>query len=176
MLPLLPALMSAAPGIISGIGQLFGGKRRKEQENQATSGMNSLAQMLKAQLSGDYMDTGEAQGAIRSFKDNQTEQMNQINAMSNVNSLTDEARIAMMRNQNKNSQGFFNQLAQNGDLYRSRLTNQYQGVMSNLFGMGQQNRQNFNQSLSNIVNPMQDGINSGFASGAFDKMFSKAGK
>lgn len=172
-LPLLPALLSAAPGIISGIGQLFGKKRRKNEEDKGMEGIQSMADVFSGQLQGNYFDTAEAQGAIGEFKGMQDEQMDEINATSNINGLTDEARIAMMKNQNKSSQGFFSNLARSGDLWRSRLLNQKQGVMSQLFGAGMAKRENFNNSLSNIVNPLQESISTGFSSGAFDGMLGK---
>jgi len=169
-LPLAALALSAAPGLIGGIGQLFGQKRRKKEEDKAMDGIQSMADVFSGQLQGNYFDTAEAQGAIGEFKGMQDEQMDEINATSNINGLTDEARIAMMKNQNKNSQGFFSNLARSGDLWRSRLLNQKQGVMSQLFGAGMMRRNNFNNSLSNIVNPLQESINTGFSSGAFDGM------
>lgn len=164
---------AAAPEIIGGLAQLFGAKRRKKEEEKAMGGIRSIGDILTNQLQGNYFDTAESQGAIQEFKDMQSEQMNEINATSNINGLTDEAKIAMMKNQNKNAQGFFSNLARSGDLWRSRLINQKQGVMGQLFDAGMIRRQNFNNSISNIVNPLSYGISSGFTSGAFDGLLGK---
>lgn len=174
-LPLAALAISAAPGIIGGIGQLIGRKRRLQEEEASMQGLRSLSDVFSNQLQGDYMDTGEAQGAIREFKDMQSSQMDEINATANINGLTDEARIAMMKNNNKNAQGFFSNLARSGDLWRSRLLQQKQGITGQIFDAGMMRRQNFNNSLSNIVNPLSDSISTGFSSGAFNGLLMKNG-
>lgn len=175
-LPLLAMGLSAAPSIISGIGQLFGGKRRKKQENKAAGEISKLSDVFSQQLNQDYFDTGEAQGAIQEFENYQDGQMDEINAAGNINGLTDEAKISMMGNANKNAQGFFANLARSGQLWRQNLLNQKQGALSSLYQIGQNNRQNFNNSLSNIVNPLQQSIDTGFTSGAFDGLLGKTQK
>lgn len=144
-----------------------------QEEEASMQGLRSLSDVFSNQLQGDYMDTGEAQGAIREFKDMQSSQMDEINATANINGLTDEARIAMMKNNNKNAQGFFSNLARSGDLWRSRLLQQKQGITGQIFDAGMMRRQNFNNSLSNIVNPMSDAIGTGFSSGAFNGLLGK---
>lgn len=166
----LPALLAAAPALISGVSQLFGNKRRKREEEKATAGMSRMSDIFSEQLEGDYMDTSEATGAMTQIDQNQQDNLAQINANSATQGLTDEARIAMMGRSQQATSGAIGGLAKSADLWRQRLLQQKQGALGNLYQVGQQNRQNFNQSISNIVNPLQKSIDTGFSSGAFDGM------
>lgn len=171
--PLLPLLLTAAPGMISGVANLFWAKRRRQEEDKATAGISQLADIFRQQLSGDYFDTAEAQGAMTGILQNQQQNQNAINSTAASTGMTDEARIAMMGRNNEATAGGMSDLARSADLWRSRLLNQHQGALSNLYQVGQQNRQNFNNSLSNILNPLSEGIAGGFNSGAFDSLFKK---
>lgn len=164
----LPALLAAAPALISGVSQLFGNKRRKREEEKATAGMSRMSDIFSEQLEGDYMDTSEATGAMTQIDQNQQANLAQINANSATQGLTDEARIAMMGRSQQATSGAIGGLAKSADLWRQRLLQQKQGALGSLYQVGQQNRQNFNQSISNIVNPLQKSIDTGFSSGAFD--------
>lgn len=165
--PLLPIALAAAPGLIGGVANLFGAKRRKKEEQKASSGISQLADIFDQQLTGDYFDTGEAKGAITEITKNQQENNNAINSTASSTGMTDEARIAMMGKNNQATATGFSNLAQMAALWRSRLLNQKQGALSNLYQIGQQNRQNFNNSLSAVLNPMSSAIGAGMNAGAF---------
>ncbi|MBT0811050.1 hypothetical protein KIH41_07125 [Litoribacter ruber] len=166
--PLLGLALNAAPGIISGVANLFNQGRRQSQEDHAAQGIRQLSDVFGQQLQGNYMDTAEAQGAVTQIEDNQQQNNRAIQSQSATMGMTDEARIAMMGQNNQASSGAFSNLAQSADLWRSRLLNQKQGALGNLYQIGQQNRQNFNQSLHNVLNPLQGAIDGAMNAGVFD--------
>lgn len=170
-LPLLAgAAIQAIPGLIGGISQLFGKKRRQQEEDKASGGISQLADVFKSQLGQDYFDSEEAQGAMRQIKDNQSDQNEQINASANVNGMTDEARIAMMGNNMKASQGAFADLSRSASLWRQRNQQLYSGQLNQLYQVGMNNRANKTQSLSNILGPLQGAIDGAANVGVFDGM------
>lgn len=167
--PLLPLLM-AAPGVISGVSNLFGRRRRQREEDKASRGISQLTDVFKQGLQGNFFDTPEAQRAITQILQNQDNQRRQINNTSAVSGATDEAKLSMFGRMNENTANAMGGMAGSGQLWRDRQLQQYQGSLGQLFGVGQANRQNFNQSLQNILGPLQEGINAGVSAGAFDGM------
>jgi hypothetical protein len=169
-LPLLP-LIAAAPGIVSGVANVFGAKRRRAEEQKASAGISQLSDVFSSQLKGNYMDTAEASGAMNAMKNQHQENNQMIDATAAQSGMTDEAKIAMMGRNNQATAGGMSNMAQSADLWRSRLLNQKQGALGNLFQVGQANRQNFNQSLSNVVNPLAQGLGGAINAGAFDDAY-----
>jgi hypothetical protein len=167
---LLPLLLQAAPGIASGVANLFGRKRRKAQEDKASTGISQLADVFRGQLSGNYFDTPEASQAMTNITNNQNQNNRAINAIGATAGLTDEAKIAMLGKNNEATAGAMGSLAGSGQIWRDRTQQNYGNQLSQLFQVGQQNRGNFNQSLQNVLGPLQDGINTAVGSGAFDGM------
>jgi hypothetical protein len=173
-LPLLAmAGIQAIPAVAGFIGNLFDRKRRKREEGKASAGISNLADIYKQQLGQDYFDSAEGMGAMKEIDENSNDYMDQINAMSNVNGLTDEAKIAMMGQNMKAKQGAYSGLAQNSNLWRQRNLQNYGGALGSLFQVGMNNRNNTNNSLNNIVGGMQMGIDGAMNAGVFD-MIGKA--
>lgn len=167
-LPLLPLLIGAAPGILSGISNLFDGKRRKAEEGKASTGISQLVDLFKQQMGGNYYDSAEAQGAMTAIRENEQENLGQIDATANINGLTDEARLAMRGKQNKATAGAFSDLSRSADLWRRRNQQAYQGGLSQLFNVGQQNRANKSQANQNIFGPLQETVSGAMNAGLFD--------
>lgn len=167
-LQFLPLLAGAAPGILSGLSNLFDKKRRKAEEGKASTGISQLVDVFKEQMGSNYYDSAEAQGAMTAIRENEQENLGQIDATANINGLTDEARIAMRGKQNKATAGAFSDLSRSADLWRRRNQQAYQGGLSQLFAVGNQNRQNFNNSMQNIFGPLQDSVSGAINSGLFD--------
>jgi len=171
--PLALLALQAAPGIIGGISQLFGKKRRKREEERASKRISSLTDMFKSQLGEDYFDSTEAMGAMKQIDNNASENFDQINATANVNGLTDEARIAMMGQNLRAKQGAYAGLAGQANLWRQRNMQNYAGSLNQLFSVGQKNRQNFNGSMQNILGNLQSGVDGAVNAGAFDTWLGK---
>lgn len=166
-LPLLPLLM-AAPGIISGVSNLFGQKRRKAQEDKASQGISQLADVFRGQLSGNYFDTPEASRTMTEITNNQNQNQRAINATGATQGLTDESKIAMMGKNNEATANAIGSVAGSGQIWRDRTQQNYGNQLAQFFQTGQTNRRNFNQSLQNVLGPLQDGINTAVGAGAFD--------
>ena len=166
--PLALLALQAAPALIGGVANMFDKNRRDAQEGKASKGYSKLTDLLKGNLGLDYFDSTEAMGAMKEIDSNSSSAMDQINATANVNGLTDEARIALMGKNMQAKQGAYSGMARNADLWRQRNIQSYAGSLSGLFNIGQQNRANFNQSLSNVTNSMQGGIDGAVNAGAFD--------
>jgi hypothetical protein len=165
---MLPALVAAAPAIISGISRIFGNKRAKKQEGQASEGLSQLVELFKSQLGQDYFDSAEAKGAVNAITANEQENLNQIDAAGAINGLTDEAKISMKGKQNKATASAFADLSRSANLWKQRNQQMYQSSLGQLFGVGQKNRQNFNDSISNIVQPLQSSVDGAMNAGLFD--------
>lgn len=178
----MPLPMIAAAGIqaLPALFGLFGNKsdkkRRKNEEDKASKGFSQLTDVFQGQMNQDYFDSAEGMGAMREIDENSDENFDQINAMSNINGLTDEARIAMMGQNMKAKQGAYAGLAQNSSLWRQRALQNYQGSLGNLFQAGQYNRANKQQSINNIVGGFQGAMDGAANAGVFDSMLGGAGK
>jgi hypothetical protein len=174
-LPLLAlAGIKAIPAVAGLVGNLFDRKRRKREEGKASAGISNLADIYKQQLGQDYFSSSEGMGMMKEIDENSDENMDQINAMSNMNGLTDEARIALMGQNMRAKQGAYSGLAQQSSLWRTRNQQMYQGALGQLFQVGMNNRRNSNQSIQNITGQMQTGIDGAMNAGVFDKLL--AGK
>lgn len=164
------AAMQALPAIFGLFGNKMDKKRRDSQEGKASKGFSQLTDVFESQMNQDYFDSAEGMGAMREIDENSSDNFDQINAMSNVNGMTDEAKIAMMGQNMKAKQGAYAGLAQNSSLWRQRAMQNYQGSLGNLFSAGQQNRANTNRSIGNIVNGFQGAMDGAANAGVFDKM------
>lgn len=173
--PLLGLALQTTPGIISGMANIFGRQRRRQQEDKASQGISQLADLFREQLSGDYFNTPEAQGAITEIMQNQQDNQRMIDNTASVTGMTDEAKIAMMGRNNQATAGGFSNLSRSAELWRNRIQQMYGSQLNNLFQVGQQNRQNFNNSLANILNPLSQAIGEGINAGVFDKKTQKPG-
>jgi hypothetical protein len=154
-------------------GNLFGKKRRKNEEDKASSGFSQLTDVLRGNLNQDYFDSAEGMGAMKEIDDNASSFMDNINATANMNGMTDEARIALMGKNIGAKQDAYSGLARNSDLWRQRALQNYQGSLGQLFAAGQYNRGNQQQSLNNIVGGAQGAIDGAFNVGAFDSWLGK---
>lgn len=160
----------AAPGVISGSANLFGGKRRRAEEQKASQGISQLADVFRGQLSGNYFDTPEASRAMTDIRQNQNQQNQAMQSTGAMMGLTDEAKISMMGKGNDATANAMGNLAGSGQIWRDRTQQNYSNQLGQLFQVGQQNRGNFNNSLQNVLGPLQQGINAGISAGAFDGM------
>ncbi|MDR7130330.1 hypothetical protein J2X69_002680 [Algoriphagus sp. 4150] len=166
----LPLIAAALPSVIGGISNLIGSGKRKREEEKASASQSQLVEMFKSQLGQSYFDSAEGMGASTQIQQNQQDMNNQINTTANINGLTDEARIAMMGKNNMATAGAYADLSKAGDFWRQRNMQQYQGALGGLFNMGQQNRANRNQSIQNILGPLQQGIDTANSLGAFENL------
>lgn len=162
--------LQAATAALGFIGNLLGKKRRRQQEDKASTGFSQLTDLLRGQLNQDYFDSTEAMGAMKEIDQYSSSFMDEINATANVNGLTDEARIALMGKNIGAKQQAYTGLSRNADLWRQRALQNYQGSLWQLFSAGMANRQMQQNSLNNIVGGAQGAIDGAFSIGAFDKL------
>jgi hypothetical protein len=170
------ALLSLLPGLISAGGSLFDRKRRRNEEQKASSGISNLTDVFKRNLEGNYMDTPEVQRILSELFKRQNEQTRGINATAATTGMTDEARIGYQGKANEATSNAIGGLAGGADIWRRSQQQAYGNSLKDLFTVGQTNRANFNQSLSNITQPLNDAIGSGISSGGFDAMTLFGGK
>lgn len=167
---LAPLLLKAAPAAAGLIGNLFDKPRRSKEEKKASKGISDLTDIFKQQLGQDYFSSTEGLGAMKQIDEESGDNLDNINAMANVNGLTDEARIALMGQNMKAKQGALAGLSQNASLWRQRTLQQYGGSLQNLFAVGMTNRRNTQNNVNNITGGMQTAIDGAFNVGAFDGM------
>lgn len=179
--PLGAILGIALPGIGQGIAQMFGRKRRKKQEDAAMMQMEELANLFRGDVAGideqlnqSYLENSDVQEALRQLQEMGVLQNEQVQNQAAVTGATDEAQIAAMgKTKNANADAFA-KIMSGANQYRNMLFGQkgfaqrgLAGVTGTQYQAGQQNRQNFNQSLQNIFGNLQSSIGAGFESGAF---------
>lgn len=167
--PLLP-LLTMLPGVIQGVSSLFDRGRRKREEQKASRGISNLADVYKTSLEGNYMDTPEVQRILAELQKQQGQNTRAINATGATTGMTDEAKIATMGRQNEATAGTVGNIASGGDLWRQRTQQLYGQGLNNLFNVGQANRQNFNNNIASITQPLNESIGAGINAGAFDGM------
>lgn len=166
-IPLLPVL-SALPGVIEFGANLFDRRRRKNQEDKAMKGISNLSDVFKTSLEGNYMDTPEVTRILAEIQKNQNANTRATNAAGASTGMTDEAKIAYAGQNNKASADAIGGIAGGADIWRRGVQKQYGDSLATLFDAGQANRANFNESISNITQPLKDSIDGAANSGAFD--------
>lgn len=166
-IPLLP-ILTALPGVIDGVSSLFDGKRRNSQEKKASEGISNLTDVFKTSLEGNYLDTPEGARIMAEIVKNQQENTRDLNATAETTGMTDEAKIAYQGKNNEAGANAIGKVASGADIWRQRTQQQYGNSLGTLFEVGQTNRGNFNQSISNITQPLQGAIDTAANTGAFD--------
>lgn len=173
--------VQSLPAIFGSLAQLFGKDRRKQQENAAMEQYKSVSDFFQNQVKGygQQLDKGfsnspEAQAWLQQLANISDKNQKNIDASSAMGGLTDEAKVAAMGKNNQAQSMGVSEIYKNAMRWRNLLMNQQAGaagqlgnVSGQMFQAGQQNRANFNQSLANILQPMQQGINTAFQSEGF---------
>lgn len=178
--PLLQIGLSALPGIGSGIAQLFGKKRRNKEEDAAMEQIQNLSKMFQgniedhnSQLDKSYFDNSDVQDAITQLQEMGIFGNEQIDNQAAVMGSTDEARIAAKGANNQATARGLSRIFSGATNYRNMLFNQrgnaqrgLASVTNSQYQAGQNNRQNFNNSLQNIFGNMDQSIGGLLSSGA----------
>lgn len=173
--------LSAAPAAIGMIAQLFGRKRRRKQEDAAMKNVQKVSSLFEGQiedidtqLGQSYLDNSDVQDALRQLEEMGFLNNKQTTNQAAITGATDESQIAAMGRSKKAQADFLAKLMSGAGQYRTMLFGQKGDALRGLgatsgaqFQMGQQNRANFNNSVANIIQPLQSSINAGFESGAF---------
>lgn len=173
--------VSSIPGAIGMIAQLFGAKRRRRQEEAAMKKMEEVSGLFNGQindvdtqLSQSYLDNSDIQDAIRQLEEMGFIQNKQTTNQAAITGATDESQIAAMGKTKNTQADFLAKLMSGASQYRNMLFGQKGDAIRGLgtvagaqYQAGMQNRANFNNSVANIIQPLQSSINAGFESGAF---------
>ncbi|MEC7753796.1 MAG: hypothetical protein VYB44_07185 [Bacteroidota bacterium] len=173
--------VSAIPGAIGMVAQLFGRKRRKQQEDAAMKNVQEVSDMFKGQISDidtqlnqSYLENSDIKDALRQLEEMGFIQNSQTANQAAITGATDESQIAAMGKTKSAQADFLAKLMSGATDYRNMLFGQKGSAVRGLgatagaqYQAGMQNRANFNKSIENIIQPLQSSINAGFESGAF---------
>jgi len=146
------ALISAAPSVISGIGGLFGKKKKEKQLQASLAPYRKMLDELTAQQKGGYLNSTEGAGLVNKIGQSSDNQRFQLSSLAGLNGMTDEAQLSGLDNINKNEGNSLASLAMNGNNYRSNLSSQRQGILGNILGF-ETGQRNFNRAQNtNAIN------------------------
>ena len=126
---MLGALIGAGLNITaSALGSYYANKRKQEAEKAYQDSVNKEINDLNADINTNYLDTAEAQNAIRKMTDANTETLRQLNTDAIRGGATDEAKVAMASKLTHNSAGLVGDLAAVGERRKDRLKEQQRGL------------------------------------------------
>lgn len=118
---LIPLIATGINVAANAIGSHIANKRKRNAENEYNSAMQQQIGSLDEQIEGNYLDSAEAQNALRKMTDSNTETLRQLNTDAIRGGATDEAKVAMASQLNKRTADLTGDLATIGEQKKERL-------------------------------------------------------
>lgn len=118
---LIPLITTGIKVAANAIGSHIANKRKINAENEYNSAMQQQISSLDEQIEGNYLDSAEAQNALRKMTDSNTETLRQLNTDAIRGGATDEAKVAMASQLNKRTADLTGDLATIGEQKKERL-------------------------------------------------------
>lgn len=118
---LIPLITTGINVAANAIGSHIANKRKINAENEYNSAMQQQISSLDEQIEGNYLDSAEAQNALRKMTDSNTETLRQLNTDAIRGGATDEAKVAMASQLNKRTADLTGDLATIGEQKKERL-------------------------------------------------------
>lgn len=168
-LSFLDMVFVAAPSVIGGLAQLFGGKPKPTAYQRE---LGRLSSMLKEQYDladSDALSTNSAKARLKLIKEQSDEAEKRLGNVAGRMGMTDEAKLSGINNINQNTARGTADIIANNENEKSRILNQY----INIAGMNEQMRMNQlaerSNRISGIVNPLSNATGSYFMSKLWGK-------
>lgn len=126
---MLGALIGAGINIVAGgIGSAIANRRKRKAEEAYQSAMENEIAGLNADINTNFLDTAEAQNAMRKMTDSNTETLRQLNTEAIRGGATDEAKVAMASKLTRNTASLTGDLAAVGEQRKQALKQQQRGL------------------------------------------------
>ena len=126
---IIGAVASLATNVI---GSHIANKRKAEAEKAYRDSVNDQIDELNAQINSDYLQSAEAQNALRKVTDSNTEAMRQLNTDAIRGGASDEAKIAMANKLSKGTADVVGDLAALGERKKDALRSERRGLQTKL--------------------------------------------
>lgn len=119
---MLGALIGAGLSVAaSAIGSAIANKRKRGAEEKYKEGINDHISELNNEINSNYLDRADARNVLRKVTDANTEAMRQLNTDAIRGGATDEAKVAMASELNKQTADVVGDLAAIGEQRKDRL-------------------------------------------------------
>ena len=116
-------------GGLSALGSLFGGIRARKQARKAEKQLNNMKtenrKWWEQERGTDYLDTAEARSVLSTLRNDNRKQQQAMSNDVTRSGLSDEAKVAMAGQLNRNYSENVNQLAGMGTQYKNDLRREY---------------------------------------------------
>lgn len=151
MSAILGALIGAGLNIVAnGIGTAIANKRKRAAEENYQQAINNEISDIDKEIGSNYLDSAEAQNAIRKATDANTETLRQLNTDAIRGGATDEAKVAMANKLTQNTAGLVGDIAAVGEQRKEALKGEKRKLKLGL--AGHQYQQNSDTSgIDNIL-------------------------
>lgn len=145
---LIPLITTGINVAANAIGSHIANKRRRNAEDEYNSAMQQQIDSLDEQIEGDYLNSAEAQNALRKMTDSNTETLRQLNTGAIRGGATDEAKVAMASQLNKRTADLTGDLATIGEQKKERLRAEKRNIQNQMA----QHKYQVNSDTSGIDN------------------------
>lgn len=126
---IIGAVASLATNVI---GSHIANKRKAEAEKAYQDSVNDQIDELNTQINSDYLQSAEAQNALRKVTDSNTEAMRQLNTDAIRGGASDEAKIAMANKLSKGTADVVGDLAALGERKKDALRSERRDLQTKL--------------------------------------------
>jgi hypothetical protein len=152
---IIGAVASLATNVI---GSHIANKRKAEAEKAYQDSVNDQIDELNTQINSDYLQSAEAQNALRKVTDSNTEAMRQLNTDAIRGGASDEAKIAMANKLSKGTADVVGDLAALGERKKDALRNERRGLQTKL-AEHKYAQDSDTSGISNIVSSISSAAN-----------------
>ena len=108
----------------SAIGSAIANKRKRQAEAEYQKAIGQQMDQLDNQINANYLDSAEAQNALRKQTEANTEALRQLNTSAIRGGASDEAKVAMASKLTQNTTGLMGDLAAQGEQKKEALQEQ----------------------------------------------------
>lgn len=130
---LTAAIIAAIAAIGGGIyGTVSANNRRKKALKEQDKKANKLDAWYNQEMNQNYVDRADSQAMLRRIYEYNTEAQRALDTNAIKRGATDEAKVAMAKNLNKNYASTVSQIAGLGSQHKDRVRQQYMNARMNL--------------------------------------------
>lgn len=154
------ALIGAGISILGNtIGAAIGNKRKREAEEAYQKGINQEISRINKELDSSYLDSAEAQNALRKLTNSNKETLRQLNTDAIRGGATEEAKVAMASKLNQSTADVVGDLAVVGERKKEGLRQQKRNIRLGML-QHQYATDSDTSGIDNITKTISDAANS----------------
>lgn len=154
------ALIGAGISILGNtIGAALGNKRKREAEEAYQKGINQEISRINKELDSNYLDSAEAQNALRKLTNSNKETLRQLNTDAIRGGASEEAKVAMASKLNQGTADVVGDLAVVGERKKEGLRQQKRNIRLGML-QHQYATDSDTSGIDNITKTISDAANS----------------